>query len=122
MKITKNNGERSKMDRNEIMKGFNDYFILSLLMKGDSYGYEISKNLSLYTNAYYQIKESTMYTALQRLSNQRYISSYKGKETYGKERSYYKITAAGIEYYTELRKSIIEIIRCIDIFERRLVK
>lgn len=108
------------MDRNEIMKGFNDYFILSLLMKGDSYGYEISKNLSLYTNAYYQIKESTMYTALQRLNNQGYINSYKGKESNGKQRSYYKITDEGIQYYTELRKSIIEIIQCIDIFERRL--
>lgn len=108
------------MDRNEIMKGFNDYFILSLLMKGDSYGYEISKNILNYTKGTYQIKESTMYTAFQRLSKQGYIFSYKGKETYGKERSYYKITPAGIEYYTELRKSIIEIIQSIDIFERRL--
>ena len=110
------------MDRNEIMKGFNDYFILSLLMKGDSYGYEISKNILNYTKGTYQIKESTMYTALQRLSNQRYISSYKGEETNGRQRSYYKISIEGIEYYADLKKNIEEIMHAIHNFERGLKK
>ena len=108
------------MDKNEIIKGCNDYFILSLLMSGDSYGYEISKNLSYYTDSYYQIKESTMYTALQRLNKQGYISSYKGQEIFGKERSYYRITGKGIEYYSVLKTGIKELLDCLTVFERRL--
>lgn len=105
------------MNKNEMMKGFNDYFILTILKTKDSYGYEISKRISELSGLYYTIKESTMYTALQRLEMLGYIQSYKGNLTHGKPRLYYHLTQGGIEYLKELEEEVHLLMRCIDKFK-----
>lgn len=85
----------------DIIRGYNDTIILFLLIKNDSYGYEISKNIREITNEEYVIKETTLYSAFNRLEKNGYIESYSGGETKGKSRTYYKITKEGIEYYKE---------------------
>ena len=105
------------MNKNELMKGFNDYFVLSLLMENDSYGYELSRNLFNYTNSYYQIRESTLYTVLQRLSSFEYVKSYQGEKTHGKTRTYYQITDSGRNYYERLKDEIQDVLMCIESFK-----
>ena len=85
----------------DVIRGYNDTIILSLLLKGDSYGYEISKNIKAITNEEYIIKETTLYSAFNRLEKNGYIVAYPGEETYGKKRTYYKITEEGKKYYEE---------------------
>lgn len=85
----------------DIIRGYNDTIILSILLEGDSYGYEISKNIRSITNEEYIIKETTLYSAFNRLEKNGYIESYYGDETFGKRRTYFRITQAGKKYYKE---------------------
>lgn len=85
----------------DIIRGYNDTIILSLLLEKDSYGYEISRQIKSITNQLYIIKETTLYSAFHRLEKNGYISSYLGEESQGKQRTYYHITQKGITYYKE---------------------
>lgn len=89
------------MISSDVIRGYNDLIILSILLKQDSYGYEISKQIESISNQKYIIKETTLYSAFTRLEKNGYIVSYYGDETFGKRRTYYKITNAGREYYKE---------------------
>lgn len=84
------------MDK-EILKGFISIILLSLLKGSDMYGYELSKTIKELSNKQLSIGEGTLYTALKRLEENNYISSYWVKiEQKLVERKYYKITLDGI--------------------------
>ncbi len=85
----------------DVIRGYNDTIILYLLLEGDSYGYEISKNIRYLTDELYVMKETTLYSAFNRLEKNNYIESYYGEETQGKRRTYFRITPSGIAYYKE---------------------
>jgi DNA-binding PadR family transcriptional regulator len=85
----------------DVIRGYNDTIILYLLLDNDSYGYEISKKIKDLSEEKYIIKETTLYSAFTRLEKNGYIESYFMDETFGKRRTYYKITAAGRAYYNE---------------------
>lgn len=85
----------------DVMRGYNDFMILSLLLEGDSYGYEISRMIREISGEKYVMKETTLYSAFTRLDKGGYIVSYFGDETNGKRRTYYKITPEGEVFYSE---------------------
>jgi len=85
----------------DVIRGYNDTIILSILLDGESYGYEISKRIRELSEDKYIMKETTLYSAFYRLEANNYIESFYGEESYGKRRTYYKITSKGIEYYKE---------------------
>lgn len=89
------------MISSDVIRGYNDTIILSILLDNDSYGYEISKKIKDLSDEKYIIKETTLYSAFSRLEKNGYIESYYKDETFGKRRTYYKITEAGINYYRE---------------------
>lgn len=85
----------------DVMRGYNDLMILSLLLEGDSYGYEISRQIKEISQEKYIMKETTLYSAFTRLEKLGYITSYFGTETNGKRRTYYHITEEGRLFYQE---------------------
>jgi PadR family transcriptional regulator PadR len=85
----------------DIIRGYNDLIILYLLLKQDSYGYEISRQIRQISEEKYIIKETTLYSAFTRLEKNGYIEAYFGNETNGKRRTYYRITPSGRELYYE---------------------
>jgi len=89
------------MISSDVIRGYNDTIILSLLLDSDSYGYEISKNIREISEEKYIIKETTLYSAFNRLEKGGFIESYRGTQTHGRPRTYYRITIAGIEHYKE---------------------
>lgn len=89
------------MISSDIIRGYNDMFILAILNEGDSYGYEISKQLADYSENEYVIKETTLYSAFVRLKKKGYIESYPGQVTEGGKRTYYRITDEGREFLKE---------------------
>ncbi len=93
--------EGENLISSDIIRGYNDTIILSLLLQGDSYGYEISKNIKTITNEEYVIKETTLYSAFNRLEKNGFIEAYFGDETFGKRRTYFRITPKGREFYKE---------------------
>jgi len=58
-----------------------------------------SKRIREITNNKYVIKETTLYSAFNRLEKNGYIKKYYGMQTFGKQRNYYKITPSGKDYY-----------------------
>lgn len=89
------------MISSDVIRGYNDTIILFILLDKDSYGYEISKTIKELSQNNYIIKETTLYSAFTRLEKNGYIVSYPGEETFGKKRTYYKVTPEGERYYKE---------------------
>lgn len=89
------------MISSDVIRGYNDTIILYFLLEGESYGYEISKNIKDQSEGKYIMKETTLYSAFTRLEGNGYIESFYGDETFGKRRTYYRITPAGRAYYKE---------------------
>ncbi|MBU3091234.1 PadR family transcriptional regulator [Clostridium sp. CM028] len=89
------------MISSDVIRGYNDTIILFMLQDGESYGYEISKNIRKLSEEKYVMKETTLYSAFNRLEKNGYIESFYKDETFGKRRTYYKITPVGLTYYKE---------------------
>lgn len=89
------------MISSDVIRGYNDTIILFLLLEKESYGYEISKNIKELSEEKYTMKETTLYSAFNRLESNGYIESYYGEESLGKRRTYYRITPSGRIYYKE---------------------
>ena len=85
----------------DVLRGYNDTIILSLLRDGDSYGYQLSKKIRDASDGRYAMKETTLYSAINRLERQGLVQSYAGDETQGKPRTYYRLTDAGVEHLQE---------------------
>lgn len=49
----------------------------------------------------YEIKETTLYSAMARMEKKGFVVSYYGEETFGRRRTYYKITQTGRDYYRQ---------------------
>lgn len=96
------------------IRGYNDMIILCLVFYEPSYGYQISKEIKARAQGKYVIKETTLYSAFARLEKGGYIESFFGSETNGRQRTYYRITDLGREYYLdkcrewELTKEVVD--------------
>ena len=80
----------------DLLRGYTDTIILRQLSHADSYGYRISKQVSLISQGGLEMKEATLYTAFRRLETAGLIHSYWGNELSGARRRYYAISAAGL--------------------------
>ncbi|SDD17636.1 DNA-binding transcriptional regulator, PadR family [Paenibacillus sp. UNCCL117] len=89
------------MISSDVIRGYNDTIILFMLLDGESYGYEISKRIRQLSEEKYIMKETTLYSAFTRLEKNGYIHSFFKDETFGKRRTYYRITPEGLAYYRE---------------------
>lgn len=83
------------LNYSDILRGLTDTIILAQLKTGDSYGYQINKNISEISGKTLELKEATLYTSFRRLEEAKLIASYWGDENSGARRRYYSITEAG---------------------------
>lgn len=79
----------------DLIRGNIDAIVLRTLSQGDSYGYEILKDIAATSQGAYEMKEPSLYTSLKRLEKQGCIESYWGNESQGARRKYYHLTEAG---------------------------
>jgi len=82
---------------NDLLRGHTDTVVLSVLLKGDNYGYEIHRSILDRLGGEYELKEATLYSSYRRLEADGCIASYWGDETLGSRRKYYRITETGRE-------------------------
>ena len=88
-----------------------DACALSILDRGDTYGYEITQSMKQAI----KISESTLYPVLRRLQKENYCGTY--DEPYqGRNRRYYSITDAGREKLREYQRDWEEYRTAIDGF------
>jgi DNA-binding PadR family transcriptional regulator len=88
------------MDK-ELMKGSIDILLLSQMAGKDMYGFEIVKSLQTKSNNLYKMSEGTLYPALQRLEQKKYLKSYWGGSETGGRRKYYSITDEGKKHFVK---------------------
>lgn len=74
-----------------------EMLILSIVDRGDSYGYQISQRIK----PVWGLKDSALYPVLKRLSESGYIQAY-DKPFQGRNRKYYHMTESGHAYYQML--------------------
>jgi DNA-binding PadR family transcriptional regulator len=85
----------------EILRGNTETIILAILIKKDSYGYEIMKTIIEGGKGLFSIKDATVYTAFKRMEKDKLITSYWGDEDGSARRKYYRITPKGKEVYVQ---------------------
>ena len=81
----------------DILRGYTDAIILKQLSHGDSYGYELGKQIAIISRGGLAMKEATLYTAFRRLEGAGCIRSYWGDARSGARRRYYAITPLGLQ-------------------------
>lgn len=85
-------------------KGVLELCILSLLMKGDCYGYEISE----YMTDRIDMADGTVYPILRKLKAEGLVTTYLQEASGGPPRKYYSLTQAGRDSFaTERREYLI---------------
>lgn len=102
----------------DLIRGHTDTIILAHLMREDSYGYKINKDIQIKTGNQYELKEATLYTAFRRLEQAGYITSYWGDAQTGARRRYYTITAEGKNACQRMKREWEESKKLIDILIR----
>ena len=74
----------------QLKRGLLDVCVLSAIKNGDSYGYQMIKDMK----PYIEMSESTLYTILKRLELAGFLTVFT-REHSGRLRKYYHITNAG---------------------------
>ncbi|MCY7465251.1 PadR family transcriptional regulator [Bacillus safensis] len=80
----------------QLKKGLLEFCVLAVLKKGDSYGYQIIKDMSHCI----EISESTLYPILKRLEQNNYVETY-SQEHNSRLRKYYRMTESGREHMVQ---------------------
>lgn len=89
----------------QIKRGLLEVCVLAALRKGDSYGYQIIKDIEPYIS----ISESTLYPILRRLEEAKMLTVY-SVEHRGRLRKYYRITPLGFGRLDDFSAEWVEIV------------
>ena len=89
----------------QLKRGLLDVLVLSAIKNGDSYGYNIIKDVKPYV----ELSESTLYTILKRLELFGMLT-VRSAEHNGRLRKYYRITRLGLKRIEEFKSDWQEIL------------
>jgi len=78
-------------------KGVIELCILSVLVKRDMYGYELSETISRKID----ISDGTVYPILRKLKADGLVKTYLSEESGGPPRKYYTLTQAGLDSFQQ---------------------
>jgi PadR family transcriptional regulator PadR len=90
------------MDR-ELLKGSMPLLLLSLLLEGPMYGYQITLTVRERTQGLCILKEGSLYPALHKLEASGFIHSYWQAQPKGRDRRYYALLPEGEAYLAAKR-------------------
>ena len=91
------------MDEAQLLKGVLEGCVLSIIKKGETYGYEILSCLE--KEGFSNLMEGTLYSVLIRLEKKGYVVCRKAKSPLGATRKYYSISEEGEVWFKEFKKS-----------------
>jgi len=90
----------------QLKRGLIEICVLKVLTSGDSYGYQLIKDIS----PHIEISESTLYPILKRLESADMLSVYSSEHA-GRLRKYYRITDSGKDRILEFIKEWQEVMK-----------
>lgn len=98
----------------DLIRGNTDMIILAQLLYNDSYGYEIKKLIQKKSCNKYELKEPTLYSAIQRLERTGMIDFLLHRKGIRKNQKYFSITYLGRLYYIQEKANWEEFKNMID--------
>ncbi len=81
----------------ELVAASSKPLILSILSRGESYGYDIIKQINELSQNEMQWKDGMLYPVLHKLENEGLIESFWKLSENGRKRKYYKIKSEGVK-------------------------
>lgn len=94
----------------QFKKGALELCVMSQLVKGDCYGYELTENVSQEM----EIATGTLYLILKRMKDEEYVTTYLVESESGPARKYYHLTEKGLEYQQQLLKEWKEFVEAVN--------
>jgi transcriptional regulator len=79
----------------EMLRGTLDMMILRTLVRGDAHGHTIAKIIERGSEDVLEVEQGSLYPALHRLEDRRWVSSYWGASENNRKAKFYRLTAAG---------------------------
>lgn len=98
------------MDNSQLLKGILEGCVLSIISKGEIYGYEILSKLN--NEGFHNLMEGTLYPVLLRLEKKGYVTCRKAKSPLGPTRKYYSISEMGELWLIEFQEKYKYITSC----------
>jgi PadR family transcriptional regulator PadR len=103
VKETQRSDDRTGIER-ELKRGSLELIVLHLLEPGEAYGYEIVTKLAAESNGALGVTDGTLYPVLYRLERAGFVSIRWETPERGVPRKYYRLTDAGREELTRLKR------------------
>lgn len=79
----------------EMLKGTLDMMILRTLVGGDAHGHTIAKVIEHTSEDLLEVEQGSLYPALHRLEDRKWVSSYWGASENNRKAKFYRLTAVG---------------------------
>ncbi|NLK13054.1 MAG: PadR family transcriptional regulator [Candidatus Phytoplasma sp.] len=98
----------------QLIKGYSKMITFSILIKKDSYVYEICKLIEKTTNGIIIISNPSLLAILKACLENREVTTYKEINNRGVERIYYKITKLGIDYFLKHQEYFINSLKAMS--------
>lgn len=96
--------------QNDRLQGTLDLLILKVLAKSDAlHGYAVARRIHELTNDRLRIEEGSMYPALHRMANEKWLKAEWGVTDTNRRARFYKITALGLRQLKEEEERWLEI-------------
>ena len=95
------------MDNAQLLKGILEGCVLTVIARGETYGYEILGELE--KSGFTEISEGTLYPLIARLEKNKYIKCRRAKSPLGPMRKYYSITLDGKTALEDFKKRYISL-------------
>ena len=97
----------------EILPGTLDLLILRTLVRGSNHGYGIAQRVKELSREVFQVGESSLYPALQRLTLDGYIKAEWGVSENNRRARFYTLTAAGRRHLAAEREEFERVVEAI---------
>jgi PadR family transcriptional regulator PadR len=98
----------------ELLKGSSITVILTVLSRGEFYGYELIKEIERESKGAFTFKEGTLYPVLHTLENDGSIQSRWEETESARKRKFYKITSKGRKVLAEKTKEWVAFRSALD--------
>lgn len=99
----------------ELLPGTLDLLVLRTLVRGPNHGYGIARRVRELSRDVFQIGESSLYPALQRLTLDGYIRAEWGTSENNRRARYYTLTAAGRKHLVAERAEFERVVTAMQL-------
>jgi PadR family transcriptional regulator, regulatory protein PadR len=86
---------KKNQSNSEMLKGTLDMMILRTLVSGDAHGHTIAKVIEHTSEDLLQVEQGSLYPALHRLEDRKWLSSYWGARENNRKAKFYRLTPEG---------------------------